>query len=328
MSEETQNDDAALPQGEAPAADAPADGPDASLPTALRDVNPERLAEIRAKLARFVESRGKTVSGSEAPDQAPVTPPATAGVEGDKPTGSVMTGEDVDWSEYDLDYNVRHLYPRAAFRQTGQGPKWVAMLDEFFTTEKDTRSHGKEVNAPGTVDGTEKEPQNLGEYLTQMVNGREGWRIAALLPGGTGRVSVVMQKQSPYVLPDPIPLKKDAEVAVPTEPELQQVEDSAIEFMREEGLAPLDNSVVVSETDNGLRPATDVELDETVPGAHATARFSGVAVTHALDLNAQTTEQAPNVPQPPSADGIVAPGVEHIRKHLPGLLDGPDFGSV
>src|SRR5258705_9391740 len=62
---------------------------------------------------------------------------------------------------------------------------------------------------------------------------------------------------------------------------------------------------------SGIATLTYVaEVDETEPGAHATARFSGVAGAPALELNAQTTEQAPDGPQPPSAERVLAPRLD------------------
>lgn len=190
------------------------------VPAELREVDPEKMAKLREKIRKFVTSEKKTSSGSEAPVEG--TPAEN--------TGSVTTGKDVDWSEYELDFSVRHLYKDATFRETPQGPKWVAMLDEFISTERDFRNYGKK---------TEKgELMNLGQYLSDMLNGPEGWRIVSILPTSGGRAGIMLQRTYAYVLPDPKPLKKETEVAAPTDPELQRTEDAALAFMEKEGLTP------------------------------------------------------------------------------------------
>lgn len=182
---------------------------------------------IREHLKKFRKSNQKTISGSEAPAEGQ---PADA--------APVSAGRDVDWSEYDIPYSLRHLYPQATYRQTPDGPHWVAMVDEFYSSERDFRSHGKRVNVPGTTDGKSTEPLNLGEYLNDMLNSPEGWRLVSVLPSGTGKAGIVLQRQVPVVLPDPTPLKKEAEVAAPTDEELSRVEQRALEFARTEGLNP------------------------------------------------------------------------------------------
>src|SRR5689334_4218102 len=127
------------------------------------DVDAEKLARMRAALAKFKERKPEetTASGSEAVE--------------DTPKGFSGAGADVDWSEYDLDYTVRHLYPQAQYRETPQGPKWVAMVDEFISTERDYKNFDKRVN--GRNGG--EEPLNLGQYLNDMLNGPEGWKLVS-----------------------------------------------------------------------------------------------------------------------------------------------------
>jgi len=317
----------------------PSDGGGPVVPAGLRDVDPAKLAEIREKLGRFLAKGGKTVSGSEDPD-APAAEP-TADNEG-RPVGKTMTGADVDWSEYDLQYDVRHLYPRASFRETPQGPKWVAVLDEFYSTEKDARSHGKRVNMPGSVEGMDKEPQNLGEYLTEMTNGAEGWAIAAILPGSMGKALVVMRKQTAVVLPDPTPLKKTEEVEAPKDPELQNIEDAALAFAQDEGLTP---PPMVEDNESGeaqlagedlsgrflSRAEVDVPVEET--GA-IVARDSGTLVQQALAKAAPMTVDpiAPAGIQPDAFEDERgqkhAAGVVNIALGMRNILAGEDFGDV
>jgi hypothetical protein len=109
-------------------------------------------------------------------------------------------------------------------------------VDEFFSTERDFRNYDKKAKNPNDPEQTE--PVNLGMYLNDFLNSPEGWRLVSLLPSGMGRAGVLLQRSVPIVLPDPKPLKKETEVAAPTDPELQKIEDDALAFAAEEGLTP------------------------------------------------------------------------------------------
>lgn len=297
------------------------------VPEGLKDVDPAKLAEARKKLAAFIGKTGRTHSGSEDPD-SPEGPqgPMMGGVDGDAPIGQTMSGKDVKWDEYDLPYSVAHLYPKAFFRDTPQGPKWVVELDEYFSTERSAKSHGKQVNRPGAVDKTETEPLNLGEYVTQMVNGPDQWSLVTVLPGSMGNAMVLLGKKTAYVLPDPKPLQKNEEVQAPGDAELEAVEDAALQFAQEEGLTPpalVEDTVVEAPATEevGLRPVhrDEVEVDET---GSLPARASNLIST-AIERNRQVTASA-DVPagiQPPATEEGIPAGVENIRQGLKNLLD-------
>lgn len=170
----------------------------------------EKMAALREKLKQFQkkDEAGTTVSGSEAVR--------------DENVGPVSDGKDVDWAEYDLEYSVRHLYPQAMLREVNGEPKWVVTLDEFYSDEMALRSHGKR---------TEKgDPLNAGDFLNNMLNGPEGWKLISILPGSTGRCGLVLQRKVPYVLPDPRPLAKETVVEQLTDPELERVEKAALDY--------------------------------------------------------------------------------------------------
>lgn len=218
-----------LSEQEELAAGTPAANLPENIPPGLRQVDPEQLAKLRERVRKFVSPGKTTVSGSEEPD---------AGKPSDVKQNSVLTGKDVDWSEYDLSYDVRHLYPQAVFRETPQGPKWIVMVDEFYSTQRDWRNHGRKVHVPGSYDEDDVEPLNLGEYLNDRLNCPDGWKLVSLLPLGMGQVGVLLQRTVPVALPDPKPLEKKTEVAPPTDPELEQIENAAIEFAGKLNLTP------------------------------------------------------------------------------------------
>lgn len=230
LTPEEQNDlqDASREGAGLPPATELAAEPSEAEATLARMVDPEQLAKVRETLKRFKETKAAVAA---TPPPADPTAPAP-------PKQGPPSGKDVDWSEYDLQYDIKHLYPMAQFRETPQGPKWVVMVDEFFSTEKMWRGHGKKNNRPNALDKTETEASNLGEYLGDMLNGPEGWQVTSLLPGSTGMVGVLLRRPVPVVLPDPKLLQKETEVVPPSDPELQRVEEAALAFAAEEGLAP------------------------------------------------------------------------------------------
>jgi hypothetical protein len=291
-----------------------------------------QMEALKAKLAKIGKSDALTTSGSESPD-APV-------VENNRP----LTGRDVDWSEYNLDFNVAHLYTQAVYRETPQGPKWVAMITDFHTTMKDFRNYGKKVNAPHSNDKTDVEALNLGEYLNDKVNGREAWKVAAVMPVGT-QCGVLLERQVPIILPDPQPLKKSEEVEAPTDPALAAVEDAALAFAAEqEGVEkpltdqPEDETISGEAHDIGLRPiergtveheAALEQLDET----GAVAARTGVVVSKALEAAAPLTVQAPTagvvqpdaVPNPLLGNAPVPAAGYSAAQDLLRALNDPSF---
>jgi len=142
--------------------------------------------------------------------------------------GSPIQGKDINWDEYNLPDEYEHLYKKAELKNTEDGPKWVVALDEFYSASKSYTSM-KRINKKG-------EPESLGEYLTWMVNGPDGWRIASLLPQGTGFGAVVFQRKIPVILPDPIPLELTEEKPITPE-ELQETEDAGLAWA---GLPPVE----------------------------------------------------------------------------------------
>lgn len=216
---------------EEPIENTPAD-PTADLPEgALRSMNPEQARKLKEMIARFPKPKGETASGSEAPADVPVAQAAEPEKQVEVPKGS-----DVDWSQYDIPYTHRHLYPQAMFRNTtAHGPKWVVMIDEFHSTDRDWTNYDKMVKNPATG---EPEPLNLGKYLNDMLNGPEQWHLVSAMPSLGGKVGVLLRRQVPMVLPDPVPLKSEVEVEAPRDPELQKAEDAAMDFAQSIGLTP------------------------------------------------------------------------------------------
>ena len=286
------------------------------VPAALRDVDPEKLALLKQKLAAFIQKRGGAEGGPAEENAVPVAPQ------------QVPQGRDVEWGDYDLDYNLRHLYPKSVLRDTPQGPKWVAVVDEFYSTTRSGKQHGTKVNAEGP-NGMREEPLNLGDYLNDMTSGAEGWKIAALLPGSGSDVVVLLQRQLPIVLPDPRPLKTEDPQPEPTDDELAAAEAAALKYATDEGLAPDDDDTALVIPEGWTRPSS-LALGDAMTEAPVPPRIEpGTLERVNLELNATTTDEAPQAMQPDAVvldDGrVIAAGIEHIRQSLPKL---EDFGTT
>jgi hypothetical protein len=249
---------------------------ESNLPTAT-DVGSRLTPEQRAKMQAFAKQQAAqqeqtTESGSEA-----VRPDA----------GTTNKGTDVKWEEYDIPYALRHFYPQATYRDTPEGPKWVVMTDLFQSVTKDFGSHGKQTKKGETL--------NLGEYLSEMLNNGDGWRAISILPTSGGQAGVLLQRQVPYILPDPVLLKTDTEVEPPKDPELERANDAALLFMQNEGLS--------------------AQLEEEA--RQQQERSEPVLVKQALELNPTTA--------PPRAEEGHSP--KDARTAVDFALGGADFGD-
>jgi hypothetical protein len=247
------------------------DGVLVSTPNDLED----KLAEVRRKLG--LNNEGQPVEPFE----------AGADDDEDGPTNSRPSGADVDWTPYDLPTQYEHLYrrPSTTLLMTDEGPKWVAIVDDFFA-----------LRAPYAI---------IGLRIAQMVNGPEDWRLmSAVVPGGqmsraqckafgydpslAGGVGIVtLQRKVTVKLPTPNLLKteQDDAVAPPTDSELKTAEDAALSWIDKEGQAqagaPANDADTPSETPvnavtraigaaEGANPQ-EIVGDRVLPGARTAA---------------------------------------------------------
>lgn len=161
------------------------------------------------------------------PNTAP--PDATEGTEGVPTEVPGLKGSDVDWTEFDLDPNYAHFYPRSAFTVTGAGPKWVVVIDEYASFEKPYNGQG--VDKQGN-------PRGLGAFITSKVNsppdeGTGPWQVAMIVPATMGNGAILLSRKIPIVLPDPKPLVMEAKVEAPTTEELTVEDDAATKWAKE-----------------------------------------------------------------------------------------------
>ncbi len=127
--------------------------------------------------------------------------------------GAKASGLKPDWSKFNLDPSIAHLYAQSEIYK-GQ---IVVLLDEFEFVSDSWRK--------------------LGPTVSSLVNGPDRWNIATVLPNGAGMGAVMLRKQTPMLLPFPQPLETEAQMPdLPTDPELDVVEQDAIAWMKEQGL--------------------------------------------------------------------------------------------
>jgi hypothetical protein len=196
-----------------------------AIPAFLAGLDPAKRDEVLRKLGKIKdEATPESTLPSMVAEEVPAEPA--------KPQAEVLSGKDVDWSEYNLDYNVKHLYPEARFQNTPQGPKWVALLDEFDTSSRDYDGKGM----TRLKDGSSR---HLGTFLGDMLNSPEGWKLISVLPTGS-RAGVIFQRSTPVILPDPIAIKTTTEVEAPKDEELSAIEDKAAAFNAEVVSTPED----------------------------------------------------------------------------------------
>ncbi len=99
---------------------------------------------------------------------------------------------------------------------TGEGFVYVAPQVEFHIS-----SHNVNKNLAGS-------------YITSMVNGREQWQLSALVPNGSGLLTVVLMRQVRVKLPHPVLLETETVVAPVTDSELQATEDAGLAWAGQE----------------------------------------------------------------------------------------------
>lgn len=145
----------------------------------------------------------------------------------------VIRGKDVDWSNYDLDKDIAHLYNTAVLQTIGDRREWVAQLEVFdFST------------APYTP--SKRTTKTLGEEVTQRVNGPERWKIATVFSNQPGLGTVMFSRTVTVALPDPRPLITGGELEpVPSEDELSYAQDAANQWMKTEGITPPPEDTIV-----------------------------------------------------------------------------------
>jgi hypothetical protein len=166
---------------------------------------------------------GSVPEGAEGAEQQPGTPQAQPDNDGP------IQGSSIDWSEFDLDLNYAHFYPRATWTVTGEGPKWVVVIDEYLSAEKAYNASG--VDKKG-------DPKNLGQFITSKINsppdtGTGPWQVATVLPATMGNGAVLFTRKVPIVLPDPKPLVMETKVDAPTDTELKTTDDAATKWAAE-----------------------------------------------------------------------------------------------
>ncbi len=135
-----------------------------------------------------------------------------------------ITGADVDWNEYALDFNLRHLYPKAILRETQDGPKWIYVATEFHSVDLYIGNYGGR-NKDGDL-------LNLGEYLTKKLLSHEGWKISGIIPASLGKVALLIERPNPLILPDPRQLEKTTVAPEVTDGDVDNFDESTEQWVK------------------------------------------------------------------------------------------------
>ena len=168
---------------------------------------------------------------------------------GTAPSEKADDGTTIDWSQFELEPSLEHLYHKSQPMELPDGTTgFVTPWAEFKTK-----------SVPVST---------AGEYITQMVNGSEQWQLSALLPNGSGLMVVVLQRMTRRLLPHPTMLVTETNVEIPKDEELQQTEDAALSWAGQaetpERRAVLD--ALAAETEKQA-----VTLETAVEGADVTS---------------------------------------------------------
>jgi hypothetical protein len=195
-------------------------------PNPLDGATPEQLALLKEKLNIGTPS-GSTIHEGDSPEPVRETE---------------RTPDPIDWSEFNLDPQIAHLYAKAQLQDTPEGPRVVCPIDLF---EFETAPYSK-----------------LGEIVTRRVNGGGGWKIVSVYANGSGMGVVLFNRTAPHLLPTPDRLRTEAELPPPqTDEELAETEQLSFDWIAREGQAVEAESVLIptSQIDEPLDVTTSCD---------------------------------------------------------------------
>jgi hypothetical protein len=155
----------------------------------------EAVAEQATAVAATEESKGEPDAGGSKSEPA---------------AEDAYDASKEDWTKFDLDPNIAHLYPKSVLMETGEGPAYVAQQVQFSTS-----SHAI---------------TKAGAFINEMLNGPEQWQLSALLPNGSGLMVVVLMRSVRVKLPHPVLLETETKVEAPKDEELKKTEDAALNW--------------------------------------------------------------------------------------------------
>jgi len=150
-----------------------------------------------------------------------------------------------DWSQYDIDQNIAHLYPKSVLHRTEDSVQLLAPWVELqFKTGGYNAKHAKDIEI--------------------LVNGPEQWQIAAILPNGSGLLGFVLQRGVRKALPLPQKFVTETEVAAPTDPELDATEAAALAWAGQVE-TPAPSQGALSAADEAVKALDGVDFGTVEP---------------------------------------------------------------
>jgi hypothetical protein len=209
-------------------------------PNPLDGATPEQLALLKEKL-NIGTTPEQLAREGDSPE--PVRDPEPV-------RETERTPDPIDWSDFDLDPQIAHLYAKAQLQDTLEGPRVVCPIDLF---EFETAPYSQ-----------------LGAIVTRRVNGGGGWKIVSVYGNGAGMGVVLFNRTAPHLLPMPSRLRTEAELPpLQTNEELAETEQLSFDWIAREGQAVEAESVLIP-TSQTVEP-----FDVT---ASANSGSAGVAV--------------------------------------------------
>lgn len=177
--------------------------------------NPEEAKAVEQLAAQADAAAGESAESEGEPD-APAGKP--------EPPKDAQP-EPMDWSKFELDPQLEHLYHKSQPVTMDDGSSaFVCPWVEFYTVSQSVTK--------------------AGEFITQAINGPEQWQLSALLPNGSGLMTIVFQRTTRRRLPHPVLLETETKVEAPKDPELEATEAAALAWS---GDAPVEGAAAAGE---------------------------------------------------------------------------------
>jgi len=167
----------------------------------------EKLTELEKRLAKKIEEEQAPQQDSQGLKENPE--------------------KTLDVEKYDIDQHLVHLYKRARRREVDGKEQWVINPVEWWSVSKAYNGTGYDEKT-----GT---PKNLGDYMTAIVNGPEGWEVFNVLPNGIGLGAIIFRRTAMVGLPEPTLLATEAKVTPPQDEEVAAIEKETMAWANEGG---------------------------------------------------------------------------------------------
>lgn len=129
-------------------------------------------------------------------------------------------------NEFLVPEQLLHLYQKAKVTEERE---YVVEIEEFKTVSGTWGGFGRKTGKDGDPED-KRHWINLGNILTEEVNGPGQWGLASLMPNGAGQGAALLKRRIAYPLPFPELLETTTEVRPATGEELESYARRAQEW--------------------------------------------------------------------------------------------------